>query len=133
MPNNRLTDTMKVLETKQPAVINIDAIIPPKDAGDMVLKTILQKMPQSVTVFSLRFNQLSAFSINEVIEWIQGNEQLETLYIMGCGLNDKDRERLEAAWRKNMAGHRTDNWGHTFIRVPIAVMQAHYAAEAAEA
>jgi hypothetical protein len=130
MPNDRLTDVVKVLETKTPSVINIDAIIPAKDAGDMVLKTVLHKMPKSVKVFSLRFNQLSAFSINEIIEWVLVNEQLQTLYIMGCGIDEKSRERLESAWRKNLAGHRTENFGYTLIRVPVALMVAHLKAEA---
>ena len=108
MPTSRLTDIMKVLTTRSPAVLNIDALLPPKEAGENVLKTILRQMPVSVTTFSLRFNHLSANSIEELISWISSNNHLEVLYVMGSGIDEKNRAHLEQAWKKNLANHRLD-------------------------
>lgn len=106
MPTSRLTDIMKVLSTRSPAVLNIDALLPPKEAGENVLKTILKQMPVSVTTFSLRFNHLSANSIEELISWISSNNHLEVLYVMGSGIDEKSRTHLEQAWKKNLVNHR---------------------------
>lgn len=108
MPTSRLTDIMKVLTTKTPAVLNIDALLPPKEAGENVLKTILQRIPVSITTFSLRFNHLSSNSIEELISWISSNNHLEVLYIMGSGIDEKNRAHLEQAWKKNLVNHRFD-------------------------
>ena len=108
MPTSRLTDIMKVLTTKSPAVLNIDALLPPKEAGENVLKTILRRIPVSITTFSLRFNNLSANSIEELISWISSNNHLEVLYVMGSGIDEKNRVHLEQAWKKNLANHRFD-------------------------
>jgi hypothetical protein len=106
MPTSRLTDIMKVLSTRSPAVLNIDALLPPKEAGENVLKTILKQMPVSVTTFSLRFNHLSSNSIEELISWISSNNHLEVLYVMGSGIDEKSRTHLEQAWKKNLVNHR---------------------------
>lgn len=108
MPTSRLNDIMKVLETKQPAVLNIDALLPAKEAGDLVLKSILHKMPRSVKTFSLRFNHLSAHSIEELTSWISTNDHLEVLYVMGSGIDEKSRLHLEHAWKKHLVNHRYD-------------------------
>ena len=108
MPTSRLTDIMKVLTTKTPAVLNIDALLPPKEAGENVLKTILRRIPVSITTFSLRFNHLSLNSIEELISWISSNNHLEVLYVMGSGIDEKNRAHLEQAWKKNLANHRFD-------------------------
>lgn len=130
MPTNRLKDVVKILQNKKPEVVNIDAIVPPKEDGEDILRTLLRLIPSTTKCFSMRFNNLSLKSIDEVINWIQKNDYIEALYIMGCGIDDKNRERLEASWRKNMAGHRTENMGYTFIRVPLAVRDAFLLAEA---
>jgi len=129
MPSSRLTDTMKVLDSRSPTVLNIDALLPAKEAGEHVLKTILRKIPRSVKVFSLRFNHLSLSSIEELISWIAKNDHLEVLYVMGSGIEEKNRIHLEHAWKKHLVNHRTNNLGYTFIRITNDVMAAALKAE----
>jgi DNA repair photolyase len=117
MPSSRLRDVVKVLETKTPSVVTLDALIPPREAGEAVLQTLFHKMNASVKVLSLRFNNLSPASIEHVIEWVKHNERLEMLYVHGSGFDDKTRPRLEDAWRKHLLNHRLDNMGLTFIRI----------------
>ena len=117
MPSLRLNDVLAILNKKTGSVINVDACIPPKELGESVLKTILYKISPSVKVLSLRFNQFSQTSIDLLISWVSSNDHLETLYIMGCMLDEKARSKLEEAWRKKLTGHRTNNLGFTFIRV----------------
>lgn len=120
MPTSRLQDIMTNIETKQIGVVNLDACLPAKEAGELPLQTLLFKMPVSVKVLSLRFNNLSPFSCEVLIDWVSQNTHLETLYTMGSNIDDKNRTLLETAWRKNNVGHRTDNFGYTFIRVSPA-------------
>lgn len=122
MPTSRLRDVMEVLENKQPGVVTLDALIPPKESGEAVLQTILYKMPSSVRVLSLRFNNLSQNSIENVIKWVANNEGLQMMYVHGSGFDDKTRPRLEDAWRKHLLNHRTDNMGFTFIRITPEMM-----------
>jgi len=150
MPSSRLTDTMKVLNSRSPSVLNIDALLPPKEAGEHVLKTILRKIPHSVKVFSLRFNHLSLSSVEELISWVAKNDHLEVLYVMGSGIEEKNRIHLEHAWKKHLVNHRyclnylvlyclyllcssfpfsTNNLGYTFIRITNDVMTAALKAE----
>lgn len=119
MPTSRLTDIVRSLDNATASIINIDACLPQRDAGEDVLKTILFKVQPNVKVLSLRFNNLTQYSCDLVVEWISINDYLETLYIMGSGLDEKTRNRLEDAWRKNLTGHRTTNQGYTLIRVPL--------------
>ncbi len=117
MPTSRLQDIMMNMETKPINVVNLDACLPAKEAGEMPLQTLLFKMPSTVKVLSLRFNNLSAFSCEVLIDWISQNSHLEMLYTMGSNIDDKNRTLLENAWKKYLIGHRTDNFGYTFIRV----------------
>jgi hypothetical protein len=129
MPTSRLNDILKVLNTKAPSVVNIDACVPAKESGEMVLKTILHKMPKSVKVFSMRFNNLSSSSIDSLLTWITANDHLETIYLMGCGIDEKNRLQLENGWKKHLENHRTSNMGYTFIRVTSEVVSAALKAE----
>lgn len=117
MPTSRLNDVLVLLNKKTSSVLNVDACIPPKESGELVLQTILYKISSCVKVLSLRFNQFSQFSVDFIISWVASNDHLETLYIMGSGLDEKMRSKLEEAWRKKLTGHRTNNLGFTFIRV----------------
>ena len=117
MPSSRLNDVVLKMEGKRSSVVNIDAILPPKEDGDLSLQTILYKMPENVKVFSLRFNNLSSSSIEVLTDWISSNSHLEMLYTSGSNIDEKCRKGLEDAWKKNLIGHRTDNFGYTFIRV----------------
>ena len=47
------------------------------------------------------------------------------MFLKGCGLDERNRQRLQDAWKKNLAGHRYENRGYTFIRVPTALMVAY--------
>lgn len=117
MPTSRLTDIVRCIELEASAVINLDACLPQKEAGEDVLKTILFKIRPNVRTLSLRFNNLTQYSCDLLIEWITINDYLETLYVMGSGLDERTRQRLEDSWRKNLTGHRTTNMGYTLIRV----------------
>ncbi len=129
MPTSRLRDVMNNMELKPIGVVNLDACLPPKEAGEAPLQTIFYKMPTTVKVLSVRFNNLSHFSVEVLIDWISQNTHLEMLYTMGSNIDDKNRILLEHAWKKNLVGHRTDNMGYTFIRVLPEIMIAAAKAE----
>lgn len=117
MPSLRLNDVLKNLFKPTTAVVNLDALIPPKELGFEVLRTLLYRIRPEVKTLSLRYNNFSAESIEYLIDWIAENDHLETLYIMGSGLDEKQRQKLEEAWRKKLTGHRKNNLGYTLIRV----------------
>jgi hypothetical protein len=117
MPTMRLNDISKALEKPNTGVVNLDALLPAKEAGELVVQTLLYKIQPSVKVLSIRFNSLSQASIDMLVAWVASNNHLETLYTWGCGLDERNRQRFEDAWKKNLTGHRKDNMGHTFIRV----------------
>lgn len=129
-PTMRLNDIARNLAKPTTTVVNLDALLPPKEAGELVLQSILFKLQRTVRVFSLRFNSFSPFSIEVLIDYISQNDFIEILYLMGCGFDEKTRKRVEDAWKKNMKGHRTENMGFTFIRVSQAVMEEQLKAEA---
>lgn len=128
MPSLRLKQTYAKFDKPTSSVVSLDSLIPALDAGEEVLQSLFYKMPRCTKTLSLRFNNLSAFSVELLIDWISQNDYLETFYAMGCGIDDKNRAKLEDAWKKNLTGHRTDNLGYTFYRVSFAK-----AAEAAAA
>ena len=117
MPTSRLTDILRSLDKESTSIVNLDAILPPKEKGEEILQTFLFKIQSTVKVLSIRFNTLSTFSCDLVIDWISQNDHIETLYTMSSGFDNKNRQRLEDAWKKNLIGHRTENLGYTFIRV----------------
>ena len=120
MPTGRLNDHMTNLETKDISVLNLDASIPPKQLTAQLFMTILRKLSEkeSVKTLSLRFNILPSEIVELLIQWIETNNSLQTLYIMNCGPDMwKARERLKVAWSKNLTSHRTDNNDQTLIRV----------------
>lgn len=123
LPVGRLQDIYKKLddESKKPISFNFDAIIPAGDKGFRVFQTFLLKMQKSVETLSLRFLDLSPESIDFFIEWILTNDHLKTIYIMGNSIatDEKKKEQLTNAWKKNLDNHRTDNMGNTFIRIYI--------------
>jgi len=119
MPSLRLNDVMKNLKKESTTVVNLDALIPAREAGEPVLKTLLLNIQRSVKVLSLRFTNFNQGSIDYLLEWLTQNDHLETLYLMGATLDEKNRKKLEDAWRKNLTGHRSDNMGFTFIRVTL--------------
>lgn len=130
-PSMRLNDIARNLAKPTTSVVTLDALIPPKEDGELVLQSLLFKLQRSVRVLSLRFNNFSAFSIEVIIDYISQNDFIEVLYMMGCGFDEKTRKRLEDAWKKNLVGHRTENMGFTFIRVTQTVMEEQLKAEAA--
>lgn len=118
MPSSKLTDIYKILTTnKQLKVLNLDAILPPKETGYPVLRTLLELIPETLRVLSIRFNNLSTNSIEYLIKFIAKNEFIEVLYLMGAGIDDQFRLRMEESWKTNLIGHRYENLGYTFIRV----------------
>eukprot|EP01038_Epipyxis_sp_PR26KG_P008600 gene8600-11620_t len=119
MPTSRLNDVYKVLTTRPATVVNLDALLPPREAGEQVFQTLLFVLPNTVKTLSVRFNNLSPASIELLIDYIFKNENIETLYVMGSGFEEKMRMKLEDAWKKHLVGHRTDNLGYTFMRVTL--------------
>lgn len=124
MPSNRLQDHLDKLnnqnqKTGGTSVLNLDATLPTdKDICVNVLKTLLYKIPNTMTTLSLRFNQLGSSELIEILlDYILHNTFLQTLYIMSSGISNNDRNKLEDAWKKNLVSHRTDNMGFTFIRI----------------
>jgi hypothetical protein len=116
MPSSRLHDIYNDLLSKPATVVNLDACIPELN-GYSVLRTILEALPPSVKTLSLRFNNLTNPVLSDfLISWIAENDTLEILYMMGTGFEEKRRVLIEAAWKKHLKGHRTDNLGFTFIR-----------------
>lgn len=118
MPTSRLNDVLTNLETKELSVLNLDGCLPQKEMCAVVLQTVLFKMTSSVKTLSLRFNNLTPAAVTLLIDWININDSLEMLYLMSSGIDDKSRQNLEAAWKKNLCSQRTENFGYTFIRVP---------------
>lgn len=119
MPTNRLTDVLKSIQEKNPSVINLDAAIKSTDLD--ILRWMLNKLPRSVSTVSLRFNNLGAAGADLVVEWLQSNDHVQVLYLMGTGIDNRQRDAIDNAWRKKLRGHRTDNNGYTFIRIDPAV------------
>jgi hypothetical protein len=117
MPSSRLQDIVNLLDKGVSSVVTVDACLPPKEAGEQVLKTLLFKVQPCVKVLSLRFNQLSQYSCDLLTEWVSTNDHLETLYVMGSGFDEKSRSKLEDAWKKKLISHRSSNLGFTLIRV----------------
>jgi hypothetical protein len=117
MPSSRLQDIVTLLDKGVSSVVTVDACLPPKEAGEQVLKTLLFKVQPCVKVLSLRFNQLSQYSCDLLTEWVSTNDHLETLYVMGSGFDEKSRSKLEDAWKKKLISHRSSNLGFTLIRV----------------
>eukprot|EP01031_Cornospumella_fuschlensis_P031480 gene31480-38048_t len=124
MPTMRLNDIYSSFDTFKGSVVNLDALIPALEAGESVLQSLFYKMPKSTKTLSLRFNNLSSFSIELLVDWISQNDHIETFYLMGCGLDEKNRQRVEDAWKKNLTGHRKDNMGYTFYRVDFSKVPA---------
>ena len=52
MPTSRLNDIVTNMDKRKVKVVNLDACIPPREAGEIVLRTILFKMPETINVLS---------------------------------------------------------------------------------
>ena len=120
IPNLKLRDIVVKMSKGSVKVVNMDALLPVDKALCLrVLRTVLPMLPRSCKVLSLRFNQLNAEPLLEVLlDWIAGNDHVETLYIMSCDIQEKDRLKLEAEWRKHLKYHQTENMGYTLVRIP---------------
>ena len=55
--------------------------------------------------------------IDQEIPLIAGTYHCEILYIQGCNVDEKNKELLMNAWKKNLSSHRTDNFDNVFIRI----------------
>lgn len=118
MPTSRLVDIMEKFDDEmcEPTVVNLDALLPKGRLGAQVLKTFLVKFKPSIRTLSLRFNQFTPEHIDELNTWLQTNESLRSLYLMGTTIDNNVRNKLEASWRKNLEKHSFDNLGLTFHR-----------------
>ena len=56
-------------------------------------------------------------AVEYFIDWIAQNDWVEILYIQGCNIDEKNKELLMNAWKKNLSSHRTDNFDNVFIRI----------------
>ena len=119
LPTERLNDLLHDMKTKNLLVVNLDALIP---NDIMVLKTLLYNIKPSVRTLSLRFNNVfKQVEFCEVlIDWLLNRHfTLEMLYIMGTGMEEKQRQKIEDAWKKKLKRHRTDNMGFTLQRYDL--------------
>lgn len=125
-PTGRLRDIMKVLEEKDPTVLTLDSLIfnesnrgnEKKEALALrVLQTFLYNVKPSVKTLSIRHNTFTPEAIEYLIEWVVQNDWIEILYIQGCNLDEKNKELLIDAWKKNLSSHRTDNFDNVLIRI----------------
>jgi len=128
--SGRLKDIFTSLhnEAKAPRVLSVDAILPAGEHGFEVLRSILwlMKKRKSFETLSLRFNtKLTPEAEDYFIEWLEANDTLKQLYIMGTDLanDDKKSARVEKAWEKNLNNHRreppedTELPAHSFVRI----------------
>ena len=129
MPSSRLTDLINKLdrqtEESDPIVLNLESLIPKGRLGAQVLKTFLLKLTPNVHTLSLRYNDLSAESIEELLHWLSQNNTLLNLYLDPCFVDYKVRDKVEAAWRKNLyrwsvPKEKEENPGYTFYRYSTA-------------
>ena len=121
LPTSRLNDILSDMKTKELSVVNLDALIP-SSSDIMVLKTLLYNIQSTVRTLSLRFNNVfkQAEFCEVLVDWLLNrNSTLEVLYIMGCDIDDKQRQKIEDAWRKKLKRHRTDNFGFTLQRYDL--------------
>ena len=125
-PTGRLRDIMKVLEEKDPTVLTLDSLIfnesnrgnEKKEALALrVLQTFLYNVKPSVKTLSIRHNTFTPEAIEYLIEWVVQNDWIEILYIQGCNFDEKNKELLIDAWKKNLSSHRTDNFDNVLIRI----------------
>lgn len=123
LPSRRLNDVVKVLEKGTSSILSLDALLPPGEIGEDVLYTLLNKIHPNIKVLSVRFNQLTPRAVEYLSDWLCSNNHLEMMYTMGSAIDDKMRAGIESSWKKNMTGHRTENFGYTFIRVSQAVAE----------
>lgn len=122
MPTKRLQDIVDKLDrdegTRAGTVVNLEGLLNSRDVVSVpVLMTILYKIRPSVKTLSLRFNNLGPAEVEAFITWLETNDFLEILYIMSSGIDDKSKSKVEDAWKKNLTGHSTDNFGYTFLRI----------------
>ena len=126
LPTGRLKDIMKHLEEKDPAVLTLDSLIfNASSRGDekkqslamRVFQTFLYNIKPSVKTLSLRHNSFTPEAVEYFIDWIAQNDWIEILYIQGCNVDEKNKELLMNAWKKNLWSHRTDNFDNVFIRI----------------
>ena len=82
-----------------------------------VLQTFLYNVKPSVKTLSIRHNTFTPEAIEYLIEWVVQNDWIEILYIQGCNLDEKNKELLIDAWKKNLSSHRTDNFDNVLIRI----------------
>jgi hypothetical protein len=115
MPSKRLGDLLEAIQSNNPGVLNFDACIKSSDLH--FLEYLLNRAPPSVHTVSLRFNNLGAAGVDIVRRWLETNETVVVLYLMGTGIDPKGRSSLEDMWKRKLTSHRVDNNGWTFIRV----------------
>lgn len=121
MPTSRLQDILRKLENENLSVevLNLDACLPQKpDECLPVLQTILYKLKPSVKTLSLRFNNLgSAPIVTFLAAWLAKNDSLQMLYLMSCGIDEKNIGKLEESWKMNLKFHSKENYGYSLCRV----------------
>lgn len=125
-PTRRLQDIMTQLENRDPSVLTLDSLVfneatrndEMKEALALrVLQTFLYNVKPSVKTLSLRHNIFTADALEYLIEWLAQNDWIEIIYLQGCNIDEKKKESLISAWKKNLSSHRTDNFDNVLIRV----------------
>lgn len=122
LPTQRLGDVIRNLETKNPAVLNLDACLPVAKNAE-ILGYILGKICPSVKVLSVRFNNITDEGASILAEWLESNSSIEVMYIMGNKISSSARQSIETAFYKNLVGHSVSNGGNTLNRVNTIVVR----------
>lgn len=126
LPSERLKDIMNLLDKKDPSVITLDSLIfndsckgdeKKQNIAMRVFQTFLYNIKPSVKTLSLRHNAFTPEATEYFIEWVAQNDWIEILYVQGCGIDEKNKELLIDAWKKNLSSHRTDNFDNVLIRI----------------
>lgn len=124
MPTQSLQDAMRNLETKAISILNLDAMLQ-SDARPEVYMYVWQSILMRInlrtdikmTTLSIRFNKMDTNMKDIFIIWLEMNETLETVYLMGSGFDSPAYiKKLQAAWKKHLYLHRYENNFMTLYR-----------------
>ena len=128
MPSEELRAAMRTLDddTNNPTSMNLDSLIftefspqSEKDLRFRIFKTFLYKLKPSVKSLSLRFNLILRDWQEYLIEWVDQNEWLEELHILGTAFDGSMRRMLAEAWKSHLSSHLLEDNGNTLLRTDV--------------
>jgi len=124
MPTISLRDTLRNLQTKNISILNLDALLQCDKYRDMYLyiwQSILMhvniRSDIKICTLSIRFNKFDDIMKDLFIAWLDMNDTVETVYLMGSGFDSVSYVRkLQISWKKHLYLHRYENNGLTLHR-----------------